>query len=77
MRLFKHIHLRRAADEAATENSRALLEETTRSEPEALEMQRRAHELLAAADEQAKRLKDADHRNHYSESLTLAFRGAR
>ena len=75
MKLFKKLHVRHTEDQAKADTSQALLEETCRTEPEALEMQRRAQELLAAAEEQAKRLQAADHRNHYSESLTHAFRG--
>ena len=77
MRLFKHLHARRTEDRVKTETSQALLEETNRTEPEALEMHRKAQALLAQAEEQAQRLQAADRRNHYSESLTLAFRGAR
>jgi hypothetical protein len=75
VKLFKNLHLRRTEDQAKADTSQALLEETCRTEPEALEMQRQAQELLARAEEQAQRLQAADHRNHYSESLTHAFRG--
>lgn len=74
MNLFK-FHRRRDEHRAKTETSQQLLAETNRTEPEALEMQRRAQELLAQAEQQAKWLRDADHRNHYSEGLTQSMRG--
>lgn len=65
----------RAEHQAATENSRALLQEALRSAPEVDEARREALAKLCTVTEQAKTLKDTDRQNHYSESLTHAFRG--
>jgi len=75
MNFFRRIKELRAEDRVAIENSQALLEEAVRTDPHVEEMHRLAQEKLREAEEQARRLQAADHRNHYSESLTHAFRG--
>lgn len=75
MKLFKKLRELRAADHAAIENSRALLDEVTRTDPEVDEMHATALQRLRESTEQARKLKDADRRNHYSEGLTKSFRG--
>lgn len=67
---------RRAEDTAAIENSKALVEEMDRTDPEVDQLHRVALERLEESTQQAQRLKAADRRNHYSESLTHAFRGS-
>ena len=75
MKIFKKLRDLREADRAAIKNSEALLQETIRTEPEV----EKGHEVALVrhreATEQARLLKDADRRNHYSESLTKSFRG--
>lgn len=75
MSWLKKIRERREADRRATANSRALLEDMLATEPEAAHRHHLAVQELAQATEQAKQLRDTDTRNHYSESLTHAFRG--
>lgn len=75
MNWFRKIRERREADRAATENSRALLEEMLATEPELAQRHDHAVERLERATEQAKKLRAMDTQNHYSESLTHAFRG--
>lgn len=75
MKIFKKFRDLRAADHAAIENSKALLEEVERTDPEVDEMHQTALQRLHESTQQALRLKDADRRNHYSEGLTKSFRG--
>lgn len=75
MNWFKKIRERREADKKATENSRALLEDMITTEPELAQRHSQAILQLEKATEQARRLKATDKSNHYSESLTHAFRG--
>lgn len=75
MSIFRRLRDLRAADHAAIENSNALSQEMDRTGPDVEQMHRTAQQKLREAEEQARRLQAADHRNHYSESLTHAFRG--
>jgi phosphate uptake regulator len=75
MKLFTKLRALRDADHAAIRNSKALAEEIIRTDPEVDEAHETALQRLEESTEQARRLKDADRRNHYSESLTHAFRG--
>lgn len=75
MSWFRKIRERREADRQATENSRALLEDMITSEPELEQRHNHAVLQLVKAEEQARKLKATDKSNHYSESLTHAFRG--
>jgi hypothetical protein len=65
----------RDSNAAAARASRAVLEQANRHGADAELAQGIALERLEQATEQAKRLSGADPRNHYSESLTHAFRG--
>lgn len=76
MKFFKKLRALREADHAAIENSRKLAHEIDRTDPEVDEAHETALQRLEESTEQARRLKDADRRNHYSESLTHAFRGS-
>lgn len=77
MKIFNKLRALSAGHRAATRNSNAVLAEAVRTDPEI----DREHELalaqLCQATEQAKRLGVTDRHNHYSESLTIAFRGGR
>lgn len=75
MNLFKRLRALREADRAAIENSRALAEEISRTDPEIDERHETALQRYDESTEQARRLKDADRRNHYSEGLTQSFQG--
>lgn len=57
-----------AANKAALERNKTILAVAERDAET-------AEAIHAQADEQAKKLRQADTRNHYSESLTHAFRG--
>lgn len=75
MKWLKDIRDRREADRRATANSRALLQNMIITEPALAERHSEAVEGLMQATEQAKKLRATDFQNHYSESLTHAFRG--
>lgn len=76
MKFFKRFHRRPPEQDAPAMNrSKELLEELERTEPEIDRRHEVALERLTESAEQARKLKDADRRNHYSESLTHAFRG--
>lgn len=75
MNFFRKLRELRAADHAAIKNSEAVLEETLRTDPRVDEQHEHALRRLEEATEQARRLKDADRRNHYSEGLTKSFQG--
>lgn len=75
MKLFSKLRALREADHAAIENSKAILEEVARTDPEVDEMHETALQRFHESTQQALRLKDADRRNHYSEGLTKSFRG--
>jgi hypothetical protein len=75
MKFFKRLRDLREADHAAIRNSRAVLAEIERTEPEVDEQHETALARLNESAEQARRLKDADRRNHYSQGLTESFRG--
>lgn len=75
MKWLRKIRERREADRRATENSRALLEDILSTEPELAKRHSAAVTQLLQATEQAKQLRATDTQNHYSESLTHAFRG--
>lgn len=75
MSWFRSIRERRELDREATERSKALLEEMVATEPELAQRHDAALEGLIQATEQARKLQAANIRNHYSESLTYAFRG--
>ena len=68
MNFWKRLAELRASNTAATENTEKMLEQAEQDHEVALVMRERV-------TEQAGRLTGADHRNHYSESLTHAFRG--
>ena len=75
MKLFKHVRALRAANTAALEVNKAAIAEANRLGKNAEAHRQAALDRLEQATEQAKRLGGADRRNHYSESLTHAFRG--
>lgn len=75
MNWLKRVRERREADRRATAKSRALLEEMLATEPEDQRRHDTALRRLRQAEDQAKELQATDSRNHYSESLTHAFRG--
>lgn len=75
MKFFSKLRELREINSAAAEASKAVLEQANRHGAEADQKQGLALERLEAATAQAQRLSGADHRNHYSESLTHAFRG--
>lgn len=75
MSWFWKIRERREADQKAMKHSQALLEEMVTTEPEAAQSHEDAIRQLNKATEQAKRLRAMNKQNHYSESLTQAFRG--
>lgn len=57
-----------AANKAALERNRTVLADAERDAET-------AESIRVQAEQQAAKLRQADHRNHYSESLTHAFRG--
>lgn len=75
MKFFKRLRDLQDVNAAAARKSQAVLEQANAHGAEAEQAQTVALERLEQATEQAKRLNGADHRNHYSESLTHAFRG--
>lgn len=75
MSWFRKVRERRDADREATENSKALLEAMITSEHLVEKRHTAAVQELHKATEQAKKLRATDTQNHYSESLTHAFRG--
>ena len=75
MKWLKRVRERREADRRATANSRALLHEMVSSEDELAQRHVDAVQELHRATEQEKKLRATDIQNHYSESLTHAFRG--
>lgn len=75
MSWLRGVRERREADRKATQKSRELLANMVKTEPAATEQHFEALQELRRAEEQAKRLKAMDTQNHYSESLTHAFRG--
>ena len=68
MKFLKRLAELREANTAATESTQKVMQQADVDHENALEMDRRV-------TEQARRLSSADHRNHYSESLTHAFQG--
>lgn len=75
MSWFRKIRERREADRKAMKESQALLHEMVSTEPEAAQSHKDALKQLNRATEQAQKLRDMNTQNHYSESLTHAFRG--
>ena len=75
MKIFKRLRALREADHAAIENSNAITAEVERTDPEIDRRHQTALARLGESTEQARKLKDADRRNHYSEGLTKSFRG--
>ena len=75
MKFFKKLRALREADHAAIENSRAVVEEINRTDQAVDEQHEIALQRLTESTEQARQLKNADRRNHYSEGLTKSFRG--
>lgn len=75
MKMFNRARALRAVNAAALEVNKAVLAEASRLGEHAEQHRLAALERLEQATEQAKRLGGADRRNHYSESLTHAFRG--
>jgi len=66
--LMRKLHAMHTANKEALQSNRAVLADAER-EAETIEA------IRAQAEEQAEKLRNADTRNHYSESLTHAFRG--
>jgi t-SNARE complex subunit (syntaxin) len=64
-----------ADNHKAIESSQALLDELDRTEHHVDKQHQDALHRLNKSENQARRLKDADRRNHYSEGLTKSFRG--
>lgn len=75
MKIFKRLQELREADRAATRSSRAVVEEISRTDSHIEKQHEVALARLRESTEQAELLQAADRRNHYSESLTRAFRG--
>ena len=75
MKIFKRLQKLREEDRAATKNSHDLLEELDRTESHVDAEHKEALSWLRKSEKQARRLKDADQRNHYSEGLTESFQG--
>lgn len=75
MNWLRKVRERREADRRATAKSRALLQDMIVSEPELAQRHSQAVQELLRATEQARKLRATDAQNHYSESLTHAFRG--
>lgn len=75
MKIFKRLRALRDADHAAIENSNALTAEVERTDSEIERRHQTALARLGESAEQARKLKDADRRNHYSEGLTKSFQG--
>lgn len=73
MNIFQKLKDLRAADRAAIKNSEALLQEVERTDPAVDARHQTALRRLKESTEQARKLKDADRRNHYSEGLTRSF----
>lgn len=75
MKLFRKLIELRDDNKAALETSRCLARDAEKLAEDATVSLGRAILQYDQAARQADRLSDADHRNHYSESLTHAFRG--
>lgn len=75
MKFFRKLREQVEENLAATQNSQDLLAELDRTEQDVDKLHEIARTRLDESEKQAKRLRDADRRNHYSESLTHAFRG--
>lgn len=75
MKIFARFRTASAVHSAALENSLAICAQAERLGEHAEQDQVTALQRLEQATAQAKRLIGADRRNHYSESLTHAFRG--
>jgi hypothetical protein len=75
MKFLKTLRALREANTAAAQTSREVLEAADRSTTHIDRSHEHALMRLKQATEQADKLTEADNRNHYSESLTLAFRG--
>jgi hypothetical protein len=75
MNLFKRWREQIEINHVAAKNSEKLLEELDRTEPDIEEQHREALHFLSTTETQARRLRAANHRNHYSEGLTESFRG--
>lgn len=75
MKFFRRLWALREDHAVAIRNSKAQLEEVDRTNPAVDHEQAIAIAQLQEAEAQASRLSASDTRNHYSESLTHAFRG--
>lgn len=75
MKFFKQLRKLREEDRVATKNSNALLEELDRTESIIDKQHEEALTQLNESKKRAKKLRDADERNHYSEGLAKSFRG--
>lgn len=75
MKFFKALRALRDVNTAAAQTSREVLERAETSAPDIDQSHAHALKRLREATEQANQLYEANDRNHYSESLTLAFRG--
>ena len=75
MKLLQRFRAIKASNTTALEANRAVLAQAEVLGEHAAAREADALRRLEQATEQAKRLVGADHRNHYSESLTHAFRG--
>lgn len=74
MKFFKRLQQNRTADHNAAKVSEALVDEVVRTDAEVDREHQIALIQLDKATKQAWRLRITDHANHYSESLSVAFR---
>lgn len=75
MKWLRKIKARSDEHAVAADKSRALLAEALETEGAVDEQHRQALDQLCEAIVQSRKLRATDRQNHYSESLTLAFRG--
>jgi hypothetical protein len=75
MKFFKRLQGWREQNAAAEQYSKALLQDALLTDPDIDDKHEVALAQLRQATTQARKLSATDHQNHYSESLTHAFRG--
>lgn len=73
--LLRKFHGTREADATAIDKSQAITAEIDRTDPHVDAEHLVALDKLRQAEQRSRRLKAMDAQNHYSESLTLSFRG--
>jgi hypothetical protein len=73
MKFFKSIKMLREENREATKNSRALMEELDKTESVVDDQHKEALARLDESKKQARILKSADQKNHYSEGLTRSY----